>query len=187
MNTIKYDKLYDELETGDIYLFSGNGFKSNVIKFVDNSMFSHIGLSIKRKNKLYVGHSTTVVKPVGTKIQSLEDVINEYDGKIFYRSIYPKLTEEEKKTLIEYCESVEGTRYERSLWELLLASIGRKFNIRVANESKSLYCSEYVRDGYLRIKRMLKNIALTPGDFSKERELYLRMNASFFGQTIQIK
>ena len=44
----------NELETGDIILFSGNYFISNIIEFITNSKYSHIAVIIKNPNFLMI-------------------------------------------------------------------------------------------------------------------------------------
>ena len=44
----------NDLETGDIILFSGNYYISRFIEFITNSKFSHIGVIIKNPNFLII-------------------------------------------------------------------------------------------------------------------------------------
>ena len=40
----------DELETGDIILFSGNYFLSYIVEYFTNSIYSHVGVVLKNPN-----------------------------------------------------------------------------------------------------------------------------------------
>ena len=40
----------DELETGDIILFSGNYFLSYIVEYFTNSLYSHVGVVLKNPN-----------------------------------------------------------------------------------------------------------------------------------------
>ena len=40
----------DELETGDIILFSGNYFLSYIVEYFTKSIYSHVGVVLKNPN-----------------------------------------------------------------------------------------------------------------------------------------
>ena len=40
----------DELETGDIVLFSGNYFLSHIVEYFTKSIYSHVGVILKNPN-----------------------------------------------------------------------------------------------------------------------------------------
>ena len=44
ITTVPYSSVIDSLNTGDLVLFSGATSSGAIIKFFDNSQFSHVGL-----------------------------------------------------------------------------------------------------------------------------------------------
>ena len=175
------------LNTGDILLFSGKGIGSTIIKIATTSKYSHIGMVLNIEDVPYCYHSTTIMKPKGTKIQRLDDVIQKYNGKIYTRALRPPLTDPEKlEKLFRHCTQQEGVGYESSLWELALSALGRKFNINLIEESKDQYCSELVRNAFNEIGILKTKKMLTPADFSPDGDWYLGQCYKIFGSLKQI-
>ena len=93
----------DELETGDIILFSGNYFLSYIIEYFTNSIYSHVGVVLKNPNLgdakfkgIYLLESGFENTPdpenhrikKGVQIINLEDKIKNFKGRIYVRKLH---------------------------------------------------------------------------------------------------
>lgn len=158
----KYEAVRDELDTGDIVLFSGSGFISKIIQIVTKSEFSHVGMVVKIKewDMLLLFESTTLskVKHVetgkrtqGVQLVSLSDRIKCYKaGKVTFRKLQGvDRSPEMLKTFKNFRKEVQGRPYEKSKWELFCSAydfIGGKNKENLL----SLFCSELIAEMYQR-------------------------------------
>lgn len=76
MDLTTYNKIRDEIRTGDVLAFGGKGRTSNIIKNITNSPYSHVGVALwitpmhTEINRLFIIESTT--------LNNLPDVTGEY-------------------------------------------------------------------------------------------------------------
>lgn len=105
---ILYSKLKSDIKSGDLILYSN--IKCNLItRTVGNPYYSHMGIVIKKNNKLY---SLELVKedfvyPKQNKYKNiilipLEDRITNYLGNVYYCSLINKLSDINEQKLINY-------------------------------------------------------------------------------------
>lgn len=127
--TKKYSEIKNSLNTGDLVLFSGSGFYSNVVKFSTCSNWSHIGVIIRcrhrnnsegKKSTLYLLHSSLQVmkypcidiisgqEKSGPQLNRLIDVIRTYDCPIYIKKLtrYDPQTNEIIKKVIDPCDQL---------------------------------------------------------------------------------
>ena len=176
------------MKSGDILLFEGKGFISWLIKTATRSKFSHVGLVYRdRSGKLYCFHSTSLSKPVGTKLVPLKELMDSYKGNIYSRALAKPLSALHRTVFKVDIQNMCGIDYESSKLELFLAAFGRKLNIKVSHPSAALYCSEVVSVIYRHLNFLHHSKALTPRDFSEDGRAYLHMQNNTLLNTIQRK
>ena len=106
-SSVKYEKLKNKLETGDIVLFSGTGFESFEIQLATFSPYSHVGVIIKCKDikgkwkardDLYIWHSPAQTLPFaydsitnqmkeGPQLNKLQAVLSRASGNVYIRKL----------------------------------------------------------------------------------------------------
>lgn len=177
-----YDSIRSELKTGDIVLFSGNGFISKMIKWITNSEWSHIGIviNIEEYDFVTVLESTTLsnlpdlqtgeyVK--GVQLVPLSARIAKYDGKIAVRQLIRSDDGSvDTRSLMDFRREIIGRKYESSEAELIKsATIGTN-----EEDLGSLFCSELVAECYQRMGVLTEHKPsneYTPADFAKQMDL----------------
>jgi hypothetical protein len=176
-----------EIKTGDIILFSGRGIISRLIQVATKSKFSHIGVVyVESNHEPLVFHSTSLTTPKGTKLETLSDLLKNYNGKLYHRKLTPSVDccYAKKEIFRQYIKDTIGTKYESSYIELILSAFGRKLNLQVKTPTSALYCSELVANLYRKLGFITHSNALTPADFSDKGEDYLGLPDSIklYGQ-----
>ncbi len=184
---VSYDSIRDELDTGDIVLYSGKGHVSSIIKLGTFSRWSHVGmvLRLREYDFITIWESTTLSKlkdlvsgqpRKGVQLVPLSDRVRTYDGAIAVRRLTrvrrgPKM----RKELMELRSELRGKPYEESRVELLRSAYDGPFG---ANEEdlSSIFCSELVAEAYQRLGLLSHgkpSNEYTPADFSESRGLRL--------------
>jgi hypothetical protein len=176
------------MQTGDIVLFSDTTFlPSRVIEFASQSMYSHIGIILNGddckllqsipnllKGKTYILESTgfsdipdaedNKIK-WGVQIRDFEKVKDEYNGRVFHRSLKCTRDENFYNTLQKVHSFVHGKSYNTSPLEWFDLLIGKDYGneseSNEAHELSSFVCSTLVAYIY-------KNLELIA--FGKERD-----------------
>ena len=138
----------DDLQTGDIILFSGDSIISSIIRLTTFSRYSHIGIVLKNPDfllngekleGLYLLHSDgpysqdleTGSYIYGVQISLLEDKIKSYNGLIGYRKL----------------KSVDGN-YDNDYMKKHIGKIythisSRPYNLSMTSFLKAIYNSSY--------------------------------------------
>ena len=137
----------DKMNSGDILLFSGqHSFISSIIKWWTNSYYSHVGIVLKNPyiyhNDMYSelkgyyllesGEEDIVdvedhVKKYGVQIVPLREVIENYDGEIFWRKLNIDSTTYNYETLnfmiSKIYRYVKNKPYDLNIFDLLCSNI----------------------------------------------------------------
>ena len=197
-----YNNIRNELNTGDIVLFSGKGAVSNIIKLFSASKWSHVGMVVKVADMdlVLVWESTTLstVKDEidgtfkkGVQTVSLSSRIDTYDGDIAVRKFEGTITPEMTRELTAVRKEFKDKPYEESNWELANSLLD--FDILPANaeDFSSLFCSELVGEALSRMGILTGKLAAneyTPRDFGDcgRFEHYL-VDGMSYGKEIQLK
>ena len=158
----------NELETGDIILFSGNYFISNIIEFITNSKYSHIAVIIKNPNffddkmeGIYMLESGYEDKPdsendrikFGVQLTKLEDVIKSYKGDIFIRKLSCIRDESFYKKIDQIHSDVHNLPYDLNIFDWIKAGLHLKIgNVQKKNTywCSALVCFIYVNQFFTR-------------------------------------
>lgn len=184
MKLNKYNKIRNELKTGDIVLFSGKGRISTGIKWFTSSEWSHVGMVLRllQFDMVLLWESTTLnniddvetgIAKKGVQVVSLSKRLQNYDGKAAIRQLSKKLSPKKIKSLIEFKQEVKNRPYEKQNIELLKSAFDGPFG-RNREDLSSLFCSELVAESYQQMG-LLPNTKIakasneyTPADFSSK-------------------
>jgi len=187
---MKYTDIRDQLQTGDVLLFSGRGFASLLIRLRTWSWSSHVGMVSRvgtNKQDVMVWESTKLTGIDGVQISLLSVRGKTYNGRIRVRQLHTRRDNEFYNTIHALRAEVEGTKYERNWWELLgAAAIWRN----VANIAY-LFCSELVALAFKRWKILKNGVPeneYVPGDFEQGGKIDKKLvTGSHLGPEIDIE
>lgn len=171
----------NNLQTGDLLLFSGQGPISDIIKLFCNSKWSHVGLVVKSNDMdmLMIFESTTLstIPDVednrihrGVQCVELSRRVANYPGSISYRMLQGVVTPEMLGKLGEFRKEVQNRPYERHPLELINALVHVGGITSGPSDLSSLFCSELISES---LKRMgilsdkVESEEYTPKDFRK--------------------
>lgn len=179
--TAKYDEIRNELDTGDIVLFSGKGGISTGIKWITSSVWSHVGmvLRIPEYNLALLWESTTLSSIAdletgkarqGVQLVPLSERLKQYDGEVSIRRLDIQRTPDQLAALMDFRSEVKGRPYEQNKVELVKSAYDGAFG-QNQEDLSSLFCSELVAEAYQRlglISDQLQSNEFTPADFSEK-------------------
>ena len=179
-----YSDKRDQLDTGDILLYSGTGPFSKLIKFGTMSKWSHVGMVVKSHELgvVLVYQSTTIDKVKdyidgelknGVQINLLSDSLKHYKGDVAVRRLQDyERTPEVLKALNVLRDEFKNRPYEEDKMELIRAAYDGCFGENAPDVS-TLFCSELVAEC---LKVMgggdctIPSNEFTPEDFAKIKE-----------------
>ena len=164
----------DELETGDIILFSGNYFLSYIIEYFTNSIYSHVGVVLKNPNLgdarfkgIYLLESGFENTPdpenhrikKGVQIINLEDKIKNYKGRIYVRKLHCTRNEKFYEKIIKIHSNVHNIPYDLNPIDWIKGYY--KLNIGNTQKENTYWCSALVSYVYVELGFLDKNIPWT--------------------------
>lgn len=130
----------DELETGDILLYGGTQFWfSRIIRWWTKSKWSHISIVLKNptfidealNDGVYIWESgienirdaENNKFKFGVQINSLEDILKQYDGYVCCRKLHCDMSKEKMDESLEALHKiVHGDEYDTNPYDLMIAT-----------------------------------------------------------------
>ena len=164
----------DELETGDIILFSGNYFLSYIVEYFTKSIYSHVGVVLKNPNLgdakfkgIYLLESGFENTPdpenhrikKGVQIINLEDKIKNYRGRIYVRKLHCTRDKKFYEKIIEIHSTVHNIPYDLNPIDWIRGYF--KINIGNTQKENTYWCSALVSFVYVELGFLNKNIPWT--------------------------
>ena len=164
----------DELETGDIILFSGNYFLSYIVEYFTNSLYSHVGVVLKNPNLgdarfkgIYLLESGFENTPdpenhrikKGVQIINLEDKIKNYKGRIYVRKLHCTRDKKFYEKIIEIHSTVHNIPYDLNPIDWIKGYY--KLDIGNTQKENTYWCSALVSFVYVELGFLDKNIPWT--------------------------
>lgn len=184
----------NELETGDIILFSGNYIISNIIEFITNSKYSHIAVIIKNPNffddkmeGIYMLESGYEDKPdcengrikFGVQLTKLDDVIKNYKGDIYIRKLTCIRDELFYEKIDQIHSDVHNLPYDLNIFDWIKAGLHVKLgNVQKKNTywCSALVCYIYIKCGFL--QDTLPWTLISPEDFNSKKNYFKFINCN---------
>lgn len=185
---MNWDKIRDNLHTGDIILFSGKSFFSKFIEFFTGSNYSHIGMIVKTPINFTVprlktgsffwesGEEPSQIevpgdKVLGVQFTDLEKTVAEYDGDIYIRQLEWNLAESYRHLILsKEHEKLHNLPYDASPADWLKTYFGFSSN---EQRQDSFFCSAFIGYLYCKLGLLPENTKwdlLEPGSFSESNQ-----------------
>jgi hypothetical protein len=197
-----YLRMRDQLNTGDIVLFSGRSPLARLGQCVSQTKWIHIGMVLRCDWGVFLwesdlfGHLKDLQSGKirgGVRMVALSDRVKRYDGEAWVRPLKVGTTPLNLQALSDLIEEVRGCSYERHYIQLIKAYWGGLVGQNTEDLS-SLFCSELVAEAYQRMGVFAEppegrpSNAYTPIDFSEERDIspYL-LNKATLGKAFRLE
>ena len=160
-SVIKYSAIRNQLQTGDLVLFSGETLFSLFIRIFTVSPYSHIGIVMIEEDVRLWESAKRAIKDhkgklkAGVRLTTLSDRIAGYEGEVFIRQLNKKLEANAQTELRKIREELKNRPYERDTAELIKAGWDGPFGGNTEDLS-SIFCSELVAEAYQRVGLLLE-------------------------------
>ena len=175
--TVSLESYKDKLHSGDIALFSGDGWESSIVQVGTLSPWSHVGMVVRTRqfrgkkgadpDDLYLWHSLDqrvrrcpdmLDKPKklrdGPQLISLTGAFHAYKGSCFIRNLSPRALEiftesaRKQEETFAFMRSAVKTHYEICFNELFYAAYDGPGGENPPEDRASYFCSELVACTY---------------------------------------
>jgi hypothetical protein len=196
--TKEYDAVRDDINTGDIILFSGKSRVSSIIKLFSRSPWSHVGMAVRMASDQDVASDlvllweSTMLSDIpdfdthnavkGVRLVVLSETVKKYGGTIALRHLQTDRTPEMLQKLWKFRDEARGRPYEENTLELIKSAYDGLGGENSCEDLSSLFCSELVAATYQAMGLLpSKPVAseYTPHDFSTlAREPLALVNAT---------
>ena len=172
----------DDLETGDIVLFHGNYFLSQIVEYFTHSLYSHVGVVLKNPNLgdatftgIYLLESEREDTPdpenhrikKGVQIINLEEKIKNYKGRVYVRKLHCTRDNDFYQKIIKIHSAVHNIPYDLNPIDWIKA--GLQLNTGNTQKKNTYWCSALVAYVYVQLGFLNKDIPwtiLSPQDLS---------------------
>jgi hypothetical protein len=187
-----YENIRNELNTGDIILFSGRALFSRIVQIGTRSPWSHIGIVVRFTTPFdFVALWESDITIGGVQLTNLSARIKKYKGQVVVRHLEgTSLGINEINIFHAVREELKLRPYQVNKFEMIRAAYDKGLWLAKAQEKdiSSLFCSELVAETLQRIGILnpdLSSNEFTPGDFDENAKLdMIRGN---YGPKIVIK
>jgi len=196
--TVPYGEIRDTLMTGDIVLFHGLGWESDIIKVVELSQWTHVAMVVKAPEIDYplIWESTPLqfiedkamhIKKGGARLVSLDErlavaVEKRLYGRFAVRRLEVVRTEEMMETLKIFISGKVHNLPYPSDWKMLLEFLRGRMLKEEKARTNNVYCAELVAETYKQMGLLSHDApsnSFTPKDFSSKGALTLLKDAKF--------
>lgn len=194
--SIAYEHLRPDLQTGDVVLFHGLDLESALIEVVEHSPWSHVGMVVRlscidypllwESTPLHFLTDPLLHRPKsGPRLVSLDERLRlSIDQRLYNRFIVRHLRVPRSVSMLNALTAFIAEVHRLSFpgnWEMLKDFLeGRLLNSRPETR-RSFYCAELVAESYMRMRLLPASPpsnAYLPKDFTPEGRLALQRDAS---------
>lgn len=166
------------VQTGDLLLFCGRGFTSNIVRYFTRSHWSHIGIVVRLRGipEPLVLESTTLsasndlfkgVPVRGVGLVPLAQKVEQYDGEVALRRRHGEPLSLSRQKMVE---RLALTLCHRPYKNFLLCHLRAQFYRRYRKDYSAMFCSELVAEIYRRLGWLAADVCpkdFVPGHFGK--------------------
>jgi len=178
----KLEDLSETLQSGDIVLFSGSHTSSQIIRFITQSAYSHVGMIVRVNNTIALWQSTLDAFPnlllpsptPGVQLNDLTSTLQSYVKKypgtvIVIRKLTAKITAYSEESMQRLVVELNGLPYANLPWKYFVGSLGCQI------QKDTWFCSDLVAETLrfmhvLSLKSGPPSAHWRPKDFSSERK-----------------
>ena len=198
----RMEDLVEDLDTGDVILWSSSSLGSYVNRIATGSPWSHTGMIIKTDYftpghpKLYIWHSINDVitctedkitgkQKRGVQLNSLKPIIEHSPGEIYIRHMHPKPTEDLFRIHHEFFSEFATKDYEQYVLEMFNAVSDHMLENKDTPQTReTIFCSElnaytYKEFGWSAPRNVSCNEYL-PSDFSSGGTSHWFVDKTFY-------
>lgn len=151
----------NQMKTGDLIIFSGTSFVSEVIRWKTNSPYSHVGMVLDTFHNEGFGQSIMVIESTslidipdiqtkeivkGVQLHWLSKRINAYKGSIFWAPLHEPLSHDGTIIMQQWLRSKHNARVSYDYAQAIGAGLDFFDDFGLENEPdfSTLFCSELV-------------------------------------------
>jgi uncharacterized protein YycO len=174
VETYKYDQIRAAIKDGDILLYKGSGFFSDLIKRFTKSEYSHAGVVSWWHNRLMV------LEAVGRGVVAtpISENISKYHGEVIWCVYRVGIPYDTRISMLYWAQLQLGKEY--SEWKLVKFGLKILFKRKLDQDdrwrkSNKLFCSQYVSQMYnvggLDLKENLSDEFTSPDDIAKSPKI----------------
>lgn len=144
MKQSTYEKERKNIRAGDVFAFSGDCLVSGGIEFITGGDVSHVGIVMEHTQEDGVHRnllieSTSLNGGGGVSTSMLSEVIENYDGKVWWLPLRHKMNGLQKLRFFDYLTRKIGTPYDTK------QALGAGLHIfKNKEDDTKLFCSELV-------------------------------------------
>ncbi len=157
-NKTEYNQIRSLMEPGDVIAFGGNCFMSDIFKWITRSCVSHSGVILQ--SKLMIGNtpqegifnqiieSTEYKGFLGVQINRLSQVINAYDGDVWWLPLNPEIRKKlDLKFFYDFLIHQAGKPFDLSDATELMFDTFIHHQPNIKEDFSKFFCSELVVAG----------------------------------------
>ena len=175
MDTVSYNKIRSELDTGDILLWSSTNFFSRLIQTFCNSSWSHVGMVVRFPGDLLMLWESTLDDRVsGVRLTPLSQSLCD---TVAVRKMHIERTPLLFESVMKVRKELNGRPFESDLMQMVCASYDGPLGHN-DTDLASLFCSELIAETLIRIGILgssKPSNEYTPKDFSSEASAPLNL------------
>jgi hypothetical protein len=205
MTAVPYAEIKNLLMTGDILLFHGVGWESNIIQIAELSQWTHVGMAVRTPEFAYplIWESTPLefIREVifhkrksGARLVSLDERLSVAVQKRLYSRIAVRhLKVERTPEMIAALRDFITSRYYNlpypDDWEMLIEYIRGRFLGEEKAKTDDVYCAELVAETYKCMGLLspdLPSNSFSPKDFSSKGRISLLKGAELEEESLVI-
>ncbi len=191
-NIVPFEEVQGMLLTGDILLFQGLGWESDIIQLVEMSRWSHVGMVVRVTEVEYpliwesfpfkfVEDVVLHRKKSGARLVSLEERLTVgVEKELFERVAVRRLRVARSPAMLEALKEFISGKFHNlpypGDWELLLEFVRGRLLREERGRTEDVHCAELIAETYKRMGLLPPeepSNRFIPKDFSSEGELPL--------------
>jgi len=194
--TVPYAEIRDTLMTGDIVLFHGLGWESDIIEVVELSQWTHVAMVFRAPEIDYplIWESTPLqfiedkaihIKKAGARLVSLDErlavaVEKRLYGRFAVRRLEVVRTEDMIETLKKFISGKVHLLPFPSDWKMMIEFLRGRLLMEEKPRTYNVYCAELVAETYKQMGLLSHEVpsnSFLPKDFSSKMKLTLLKDA----------
>jgi hypothetical protein len=194
--TVPYAEIRETLMTGDIVLFHGLGWESDIIQVMELSQWTHVAMVVRAPEIDYpliwestplqfIEDKSTHKKKAGARLVSLDERLAvAVEKRLYGRFAVRHLEVARSAEMIETVKSfISGKVHHLTFpsdWKMLLEFLQGRLFMEEKTRANNIYCAELVAETYKQMGLLSHDVPsnrFLPKDFSSKVELNLLKDA----------
>ncbi|HRF04645.1 YiiX/YebB-like N1pC/P60 family cysteine hydrolase [Accumulibacter sp.] len=177
---LDYDRVRDQLRTGDIVFCSGSYVFSKIIQWFTRSVWSHVGIIYRDDNlhRIFVIESETAIGvrlvPLSKYLRDYHGRNKPYKGRIVITRVSPTPDDEKLKTAISFGMDELTRPYDN--WEIFRIAMRILFKRGRKSRDRKYICSELVYEAFCKAEVAFKfrRNSISPDDIWNDERVMMQ-------------